>query len=124
MWARISSLKKKIEIADKKSKTVTPLSKDSQDKQVSTKIKLFDFLSHIHTKHMFGLYHFIMNECEVSVFENSIIKLAGEKFEEDIKKQLTDTLKNWSQEEWKISFTTKENFQPLQNELKTQAKSD
>ena len=98
--------------------------KEPKKTQDHEKVELFEFVSFVHKKHLFGLYHFIMNECQIILFENQSIKIAGEKLEDDIKNQLLSALKEWSQQDWKIAFSTKENFQSLQNDLKLQAKND
>jgi DNA polymerase-3 subunit gamma/tau len=131
-----SEVKKKVEITDREYKTIEPAlkqvkpsaktiehtAKPANPKQDDEKI--FEFISYIHKNHLFGLYHFIMNECEVTAFENSTIKLAGEKLEEENKRQLSNALKEWTGEDWKITFATKENFHSLQSYLKIQAEKN
>jgi len=119
-----ANLKKKAEIKEIKTPEITNIVKEAEEIRVAKKNELFEFIKFVHQKHLFGLYHFIMNECQITLFENQSIKIIGEKLQDDIKSQLLSALKEWGQKDWKIAFSIKENFQSLQNELKFQAKND
>ncbi len=86
--------------------------------------KLFEFIKYIHKEHMFELYHFIMNECEVSDFKDGIFKIEAPRPNDDIKLQLNSALNNWSKNEWKIIFTVKDKIHSLQAKLKANAVKD
>ncbi len=85
---------------------------------------LFDFIRYIHKNHMFELYHFIMNECEIVNFNHGVLTLGVEKFQDEIKLLLASALKDWSKIEWQIKSNTSIKIESLQFKLKTQAKED
>lgn len=115
---------KSIEALENKSTPLIAITKNNELEATDDKIKLFQFISYIHKQHVFELYHFIMNECEISTFKNSTIKLVATKLEENLKLKLLSSLKDWSSSDWKIVFNTKDNFQSLQQELKSSAQND
>jgi DNA polymerase-3 subunit gamma/tau len=85
---------------------------------------LFEFIKYIHKEHMFELYHFIMNECEISDFKDGIFKIEAPRPNDDIKLQLNSALNSWSKSEWKIIFTVKDKIYSLQAKLKADAVKD
>jgi DNA polymerase-3 subunit gamma/tau len=93
--------------------TDEPAINDEQD--------IFEFIGYIHKQHLLELYHFMMNECEISSFGANIIKIVGEKFSQQLQNSLAEALSQWSGAQWQVIHNKKASFKSLQNQLKAEA---
>jgi len=85
--------------------------------------QITDFLNYLHLHREMEIYYILLNQVELTDFNDQVIKIAGNDINKKIQEQISNLLFAWTGKAWSINFLKQEKIITLKEQLIDKVKS-